>query len=83
MEHFRQIEMNIMPKQNINRRLWNNQSLHSHLGTYGDTFKQKATFKVETALVQWAKQELMALITGNVAPGFFRGSLFCRYTLDR
>lgn len=44
--------MNIIPRQNINRRLWNNQSLHGNLGTYGDTFKQKAMFKVETALVQ-------------------------------
>lgn len=44
-----------MPRQNINRRLWNNQSLHSNLGTYGDTFKQKATFKVETSLVQWGQ----------------------------
>lgn len=49
---FRQIKVNIIPRQNINRRLWNNQSLHGNLGTYGDTFKQKAMFKVETALVQ-------------------------------
>ena len=83
MEHFRQIKMNIMPRQNINGRLWNHQSLHSNLGTYGDTFTQKAKFKVETALVQWARQELMALMTRNASSGFFHGSLFHWETLDR